>query len=58
MERLALLAFVEDDLALEEAALVQQAIDDAKLETGKCREQRELPERAEPRRFLAALEHS
>ena len=58
VERLTLLALVEDDLALEEAALVQQAVDDAQLEPRQRREQRELPERAQTRRFLAALEES
>ena len=58
MQRLALFTFVEDDLPLEEPALVQESVDDAKLEARQRREQRKLPQRAEPRGFLAALEES
>ena len=56
VDGLALLALVEDDLALHVAALVQQAVDDSQLEARQRGEQRQLPQRAEARRFLPVRE--
>ncbi len=55
VERLALLALVEDDLVLEVAALVQQAVDDAQLARPQRREQEELADLRDPRVFRMVL---
>ena len=51
VQRLALLALVEDDLARQVFPLVQQAVDDAQLARAQGREETQLPDLREPRMF-------
>src|SRR6185437_4816398 len=55
VERLPVLARVENDLALQVSPLVKQAVDDAQFAARKRREQRELPHDAKTRRLPGVM---
>jgi hypothetical protein len=56
VDRLPFVAFVENDLAPDVAPVVQETVDDAQFAAREGREERQLPQRGQPRRILPCLQ--